>query len=228
MGSATIVEDSGSGLLRERAYHELKRRILLGELEQTPFLSERGLARELGMSNTPVRSAVERLALEGIVTIGPQRGIVVRELTTQEIVDHVELREALEPFLMRKLAGNLTPSQISELEANLRDYERSLSAGDVPRFITLDGDFHMLLAEFSGNAEAERVLRQLRDRIHGVILRISRHVPTRLTESIREHRELFQLLIAGDGRAAAKVMQLHLQAARKALAPETVRPKARV
>jgi GntR family transcriptional regulator, rspAB operon transcriptional repressor len=213
----TETVEAGGGLLRERAYDELKGLILRGEFAQTPFLSERMLARQLGMSNTPVRSAVERLALEGIVSIGPQRGIVVRELTNEEVANHIELREALEPFIVRKVAERATPEQLAELYENLTEYERCLAAGDVPRFITLDGQFHLLLARFSANAEAERVLQQMQNRIHGMILRISRHLPVRLTESLREHRQIVDCLAAGDGRAAARWMLQHLNAARRVL-----------
>jgi len=211
--------DAPAGLMRERAYAELKRRILLGEFAQTPFLSERMLARHLGMSNTPVRSAVERLAHEGILSIGPQRGISVRELTNEEVAHHIELREALEPFIVRKVAERANRAAIDQLYENLGRYEASLAEGDIPGFITLDGEFHLLLARFSENSEAERVLQQMQDRIHGMILRISRHLPDRLIESLAEHRQIVDCLAEGDARGASRVMQQHLDAARRVLVP---------
>lgn len=220
--------DAPPGLLRERAYTELKRLIIHGEFAQTPFLSERMLARRLGMSNTPIRSAVERLAHEGILAIGPQRGIVVRELTNAEVADHLELREALEPFIVRKVAERATAAQVAELYDNLTQYERSLAAGDIPGFITLDGQFHLLLARFSANAEAERVLRQMQDRIHSMILRISRHLPVRLHESLAEHRQIVDCLAVGDGRGAARVMLDHLNAARRVLVAGDVVPAGQI
>lgn len=207
------------GLLRERAYRELRQLILDGEFERIDFLSERMLARRLGMSNTPIRSAVERLQCEGIVAIGPQRGITVREPSAREMIDHIEVREALEPFIASKIAGRLTLPQQRELTANVDAYEQSLVTGDMRRLISLDGDFHLLLAKFSGNAEYERMLRQLRDRIQGVIVRISRHVPERMAESVAEHRAIAGCIIEGDRRGAAKQMARHLDAARRALAP---------
>ncbi len=216
------LRNSPNGLLRERAYLELKQLILNGQLAKMPFLSERKLAKRLGMSNTPVRSAVERLEVEGMLSIGPQQGIVVRELSDNEIVDHFEIRESLETLVVRKLSGRLTPQQVDELRANVADHLRSLEAGDMPRYITLDGDFHVLLAEFSGNADVERVLRQLRDRIFRVVLRVIEHAPKRMRESIDEHRELVELLASGETSAAQEVMVRHLRGGLKATLPGRV------
>lgn len=207
------------GLLRERAYTELKKLILTGQLAKTPFLSSRKLAEQLGMSNTPVRSAVERLETEGLLSIGPQRGIVLNELTTQEIVDHFELRQSLETLVVRKLAGRVGPDQVAELRANVESHQASLDAGDIEQYIARDGDFHLLLAEFSGNADVERVLRQLRDRIYRVVLRVIEHVPGRMRETIDEHRQIVELIEAGDASRASEVMTNHLRAGFKALVP---------
>ncbi len=153
-----VTEPSRGGLLRQNAYFELKKLILSGVLGKTPFLSTRSLAKRLEMSLSPVRSAVERLETEGLLSIGPQRGIVVNELTTKEIVDHFEIRQALETLVVRKLAGRLSAEQAEELRANVAAHDASLVAGDIEQYITLDGSFHLLLAEFSGNADIERSL----------------------------------------------------------------------
>src|SRR5262249_5818701 len=91
-------------LLKERAYAEIKRRILSGDPASGRFLSERQLSLQLGMSKTPVRAALERLEQEGIVTISPQQGIVVRDLSIHEIADQYEIRAALETYVLRSLA----------------------------------------------------------------------------------------------------------------------------
>ncbi len=210
---------SRGGLLRERAYTELKKLILSGQLANTPFLSSRKLAEDLGMSNTPVRSAVERLEAEGLLSIGPQRGIVLNELTTQEIVDHYELRQSLETLVVRKLAGRVSPEQVAELRANVLSHQASLDTGDIEQYIARDGDFHLLLAEFSGNADVERVLRQLRDRIYRVVLRVIEHVPGRMRESLDEHRLILKLIEAGDAARASAVMTQHLRDGLKAVVP---------
>jgi DNA-binding GntR family transcriptional regulator len=166
-----------------------------------------------------VRSAVERLETEGLLSIGPQRGIVVNELTSAEIVDHFEIRQALETLVVRKLAGRLSMEQAEELHANVALHEASLETGDIEQYITLDGSFHLLLSEFSGNADVERVLRQLRDRIFRVVLRVIEHVPGRMRESIDEHRQIVDLLTEGNATRAADVMTQHLEGGLKATIP---------
>lgn len=210
---------AGNGLLKEQAYHQLRELILSGKLSDEPFVSERMLAKQLGMSNTPVRSAIERLEQDGMIEIGPQRGIVVRELSISEIVNHFEIREALEPFIVSKLAGRLSREQVKELRANQTALEKSIKAGNVREFVRLDDDFHQLLAEFSGNADIERVVRQLRDRIFRVISRIVEHIPNRIRETGEEHRQIIRALVDGDGNRAAKLMRQHLERGLRGLAP---------
>src|SRR6185437_10409204 len=82
-------------LMKEKAYAEIKRSILDGALPPGSFVAERQLAAGLGMSKTPVRAALERLAFEGFITISPQQGIIIRDLTLQEIADHYEIRTVL-------------------------------------------------------------------------------------------------------------------------------------
>src|SRR5690349_10880032 len=97
----------GRSLLREEAYRALKALLITSHRPPEPFLSERKLARQLGMSNTPIRSAIERLEAEGFITISPQQGILVRELTSKEIADQYEIRQVLESFVLQQLAGRL-------------------------------------------------------------------------------------------------------------------------
>ena len=96
---------SGRGLLKERAYAEIKRRILGGKLAPGPFLAERQLAAQLGMSKTPVRSALERLESEGFLSISPQQGAIIRDLSVPEIADQYEIRMAIEAFVVRDAGG---------------------------------------------------------------------------------------------------------------------------
>lgn len=210
---------SSSGLLRERAYAKLKSWILSGQLEQSPFLSTRGLAEELGMSLSPVRSAVERLEHEGLLSIGPQRGIVVNDLTTGEIVDHFEIRHALEALVVRKLARRISRDQVEQLRGNVASYEQHLRSNDIEAFIACDNEFHLLMAEFAGNADIERVLRQLRDRIFRIVKRVIAHVPQRMLASVNEHRQLVDVLEQGQAEKAATILSEHLLHGLRTLVP---------
>jgi DNA-binding GntR family transcriptional regulator len=116
---SALKNGAAASLLKERAYDELKRRILNDDYPPGSFLAERRLAEQLGMSKTPVKAALERLELEGFICVSPQQGIVVREFSVHEIADLYEIRAALESYTMRLIAGRLSETQIARLRANL-------------------------------------------------------------------------------------------------------------
>ena len=93
--------------LKQQAYSELKRMMLCGDLEAGTVLSVRQLAARLSMRKSPVQAALERLEAEELVTLAPQQGVVVRVMSLQDIINHYEIRQAIEPFVMRRLAGGI-------------------------------------------------------------------------------------------------------------------------
>jgi DNA-binding GntR family transcriptional regulator len=210
-GLAVLPTDPPRGSMKERAYDEIKRRLLSGDYPPGSFLSERQLAEGLGMSKTPVKGALERLEGEGFITVSPQQGIVVRELAVHEVADQYEIRVALETFVLRTVAGRLTPEQVEQVRANLRDQEAIRGAGAVERAVALDAGFHTLFAGFLGNREILRVMGQLRDRMQRVITRVFRANPARIDSSIDEHTAIAAAVIGGDGPRAASLIEAHLE-----------------
>lgn len=204
-------------LLKQRAYLELKARIQDGTFSAGEFLSERQLAARLGMSKTPVKAALERLEAEGLISVSPQQGIVVREFTVHEVADQFEIREALESFVVQAIAGRLRPGQITRLQTNLQDCLTAALARDVPRSVELDAEFHLLFCEFLGNQEILRVMSQLRDKIHRVIFAVSLRNPDRLLASYEEHAAIAEAILAGEGDLAAQRLVQHLEYGRQQL-----------
>ncbi len=207
--------------LQSRAYAELRRLIVSGEFPPGTFLSERQLAAQLGMSKTPVHVALERLEAEGFVTISAQQGIVVRGLSVEDIVDHYELREAVESWVVRRLAGNLNPQQREQLQTNLRQQHEALEAWDMVKLMHLDEQMHYLLCSYLNNREIMSTMERLRDKIHQVILRVTETDRTRPAESTAEHVAIIQAVLDGDPDRAATLMTEHLEAGkRRILNPE--------
>jgi len=200
----------GRGLLKERAYEEIKRRLLTGRYPPGSFLAERQLADQLGMSKTPVKAALERLEHEGFISVSPQQGIVVRELTVHEIADQYEIRAALETYTVRAVAGRLASDQTARLRANLKAQEKTRGKGEVARCVELDAEFHTLFAEFLGNQEILRVTSQLREKMQRVITAVFRLNPARFDSSYEEHRAIADAVTRGDGDGAAALVERHL------------------
>jgi DNA-binding GntR family transcriptional regulator len=133
-------------LLKDQAYQQLKQMLVDGTYVPGTFLSERRLVEQLGMSKTPVRAALERVEAEGYIAVSPQQGIVVVELSLREIKERYEIRIALETYIVRRLAGNLTLDQIDPLAQNLESQDISIREGDTLAHVAHDRDCHLLLA----------------------------------------------------------------------------------
>jgi DNA-binding GntR family transcriptional regulator len=205
------------GLMKERAYTELKRLILSEAVEPGAFLSERQLAARLKMSKTPIKAALERLEAERFISVSPQQGIVVQDLTLEEIADDFEIREALETYVVRRLAGKLTEEQVGRMRANLAQQRVTVDEVDVAANARLDSDFHLLWCEFFGNREILDVMRRLRDRIHRIIARVNARNSARLEASYEEHARITEAVFAGDGEAAARSIEEHLNYGKQCL-----------
>lgn len=210
-----IVNDRKSSLLQKQAYTEVKRLIVSGEAAPGTFLSERQLGLLLGMSKTPVHVALERLEAEGFVSVSPQQGIVVLDMSIQDIVEHYELRQAIESFVVQKLAGKLIPVQAKQLRAILAEQKRALRASDIKRSVALDAGFHLLLCSFLANSQLSRFMEQSRERMHQVILRAAQLDPSRLKDSLDEHTRVVELLIGGDAVQASTEMVAHLESGKQ-------------
>ena len=202
---------SGRSFLKDRAYESIKQRLLNDDYPPGTFLSERKLAEHLGMSKTPVKGALERLESEGFITVSPQQGIVVRELSVHEIADQYEIRSVLESYTLRSIAGKLTPDQVGRVRANLESQSRLRGSGDVAKGVELDSAFHTQFVEFLGNGEILRVIVQLREKMQRVVTQVFRLCPTRLDTSSDEHSAIAAAVIAGDGDRAAAMLVSHLE-----------------
>ncbi|MCA1962425.1 MAG: GntR family transcriptional regulator [Prosthecobacter sp.] len=207
--------------MQTRAYNELRRLIVSGEFPPGTFLSERQLALQLEMSKTPVHVALERLEAEGFVTISAQQGIVVRGMSVEDIVDHYELREAIECWVVRRLAGKLDQKQRQQLMENLQAQKSALHQDDLRQLMLLDEQMHFMLGAFMQNREIMSAMERLRDKIHQVILRVTDSDRSRPAESIQEHEAIIAAVIDGDAEKASALMAEHLEAGkRRILNPE--------
>lgn len=170
IGGKAIQNSEKRTLLKDQAYQQLKQMLLDGTYAPGTFLSERQLAEQLGMSKTPVRAALERVEAEGYITVSPQQGIVVRELSLREIKEHYEIRIALETYIVRRLAGNLTAEQVDQIEDNLAQQVAAIQQNDTQSHVAYDRDFHLMLATFFDNREIVQVMQ------HRPRQGLSRHV----------------------------------------------------
>lgn len=199
-------------LLKDVAYEHIKALVCDGTFAPGTFISERELAGQLQMSKTPIRAAFERLAEQGFVTIAPQRGVIVRDLSMREISDHFDIRIALETFVARELSGRLGEGQVAALEANLEQQRRQVNGElDMAGWTNSDAAFHLMLAQFLGNEEITRVMERQRDRVQRVVESIGSRDPHIPPLSHAEHRGIYEAIRDGDRALAMTLVERHLQ-----------------
>lgn len=223
--ASPAASESPRPLMKDQAYAQLKELILNETYSPGTFLSERQLAVRMNMSKTPVKAALERLEAEGFISVAPQQGIVVRELSIEEIADHFELRLALETYIVRAIAGKLNAEQQQRLANNLEAQRASCRRESLHDNARLDTEFHLLLCDFLGNGEIRRVMLHQRDRMHRVINRVHSRNPERMHGSMEEHARIAEAILSGDGDAAAREMQMHLEVGRHYLLQRGLQPE---
>ena len=144
--------------LSERVLTALKRGILTLQLRPGEALVERQLAQQLGVSTTPVRSALQQLAHEGLITLSPNRGAVVRRLTARDIKEIFDLREVLEPLAVRLALPRLGEAELTAARAALEHSSDALEASDFVVFAECNREFHATFIRACGNERLQAIL----------------------------------------------------------------------
>jgi GntR family transcriptional regulator, rspAB operon transcriptional repressor len=209
--ASTKVKPVSRSLLKDKAYHDLKHRIQNGSMAAGDFLSERQLSGLLKMSKTPIKAALERLAMEGFIAVSPQQGIVVRELSLQEVVDQFELRQALECYVVQSIAGKITVGQQKVIEANLKAQTAAAKANDVGKLVELDADFHLQLCHALGNTAILTCMTEHRSKMHRVIHQVMSQATNRLADAVKEHRSIYDAIKSGKAKLSVELVIKHLE-----------------
>jgi DNA-binding GntR family transcriptional regulator len=168
------------------------------------------------MSKTPVKAALERLELEGFITVSPQSGIVVRALSDDEISDIYDIRIALEGFVLKSMAGKLTSVQYKRWRENLNALSKVVSMPKLTQqAVALDAEFHLIPCEFLGNKQIVHTMQQLSCKMQNVIHCVFQLLPERATQSLHEHQEIVEAVRRGEGQRASDLVELHLRSGHK-------------
>jgi DNA-binding GntR family transcriptional regulator len=151
--------------LTEEAYQKIKGFILRSEIYPRQKIIIEDLAKQLGISRTPIREAMSRLVKDGYVKQIWNRGFFVNEITAGEVEQLYGAREALEPYLAEEAARRISPAQVQDLEALLKAYGHYVERRPRRERRLVDLDFHAKVAEIAGNAYLQRLLGEVFERI---------------------------------------------------------------
>ena len=192
----------------DQAYREIRRCILLRQYAAGGGLSEVELARQTGVSRTPVREALRRLGEEGFVVVVPSQGVWVADPTPEGMEQAYEVREVLECKAVAKAAANVTPLLIARLEAKVAEEESIIQNRDIDRYMTVNTDFHMTLAMGSGNGVMVDFIRRIL-MITGVYMAFFN--PFFDESTLEEHRRIVRVVSTGDVEGSVAVMREHIR-----------------
>ncbi|MGH7827185.1 MAG: GntR family transcriptional regulator [Candidatus Binatia bacterium] len=159
------MEQQNGKNLTDEAYQKIKGFILRSEIYPRQKIIIEDLSKQMGISRTPIREAMSRLVKEGYVKQIWNRGFFVNEITVEEVEELYGAREALEPYLAEEAARRVTPAQIQELEALLKQYGEYVQRRPIRGRRLVDLGFHTKVAEIAGNTYLQRVLNEVFERI---------------------------------------------------------------
>lgn len=202
---STVTEDR----LRasDRAYLSLRGEILDGDLLAGTVLAEVEQSQRLGVSRTPLREALGRLAAEGLVSPHSGRGVVVTDVSADNVVELYELREALEVQAARLAARRRDREQFGALRAEFDNIDDLLA--DRHRYYELAARLDAAIDDAVANPYLVGALEGVRTHV-ARIRRLSKDDPARLRDAAREHQQILDAIVAGDESLAASATQVHL------------------
>ncbi len=192
--------------MQEIAFQSLKKAIMRNELLPGNIYSEQAIAKEMGMSKTPVHQALLDLENKGFVTLSPRKGFEVRALSAKNIRDMFELRRALEKTVVIKATSKLTSDDLRDLQRIIGQIEHTRDPIDFQKH---DRAFHRRLAAISDNTyiiNALNTVWDLSDWVGASIL----YNWGGYSQAAGEHMEVYEFMTVGDAEKAAAAMERHL------------------
>ena len=196
--------------LRDVVFNTLRKAILKGELKPGERLMEIALAERLGVSRTPVREAMRKLELEGLVVMIPRRGAQVANITEKDLNDVLEVRIALENLSIENACARMTEEQLAELWKAAKDFEATMAEGNLVKLAEADVAFHEVIYKSSDNRRLNQVLNNLREQIYRYRVEYLKEDESR-NRLVKEHEKITRALKERDVKAAQELSFEHLE-----------------
>ena len=208
--------------LSDLAYKHLSDKLLNGQLTPGQKISEPALAKQLGISRTPVREAIQRLQNEGLLQQVPSSGTYVAQTNRVPLIETYEIRLALETMAVRKVAERIRPRDLAKLKKCCDQMKSIINTmqkkkidgieGDLlVKFLSADMDFHLTIMKLAGNRTALKLITDahMRNRIFGYLCRYRDLDHARQTLSV--HSNIVKAVTEHDADAAYKLLYDHIE-----------------
>lgn len=202
--------------LRDVVFNTLRQAILTGELKPGERLMEIHLANRLGVSRTPIREAIRKLELEGLVTMIPRRGAEVSQITEKSMSDVLEVRRALDALCVELACDRITEEELEQLKQACARFEQAVKTKDTKKIAQADVALHDIIVQATGNKRLVQLVNNLSEQMYRYrfeyIKDFSQH--ERLVE---EHRIIYESIVKKDKETASKEAKLHIDNQKKAI-----------
>ena len=208
MGNLSKIE--GYELLSQKVYCILKTEIVKKHLKPGTKLLEVKIAKQMGVSRTPVREAIRELAAEGFVKISPNQGVIVSIASIEDTQEVLQIRSVLEGLAARLATKVINGEEIKELEKYIEQMEYYANKDNALAFSKMDVKFHELILNICGNNRLIQIRKNLSDQAHRYRIR-SLSIPGRLKHSLKEHQEIVKALKRKDSEQAGRLSQKHIE-----------------
>ena len=196
--------------LRDVVFNTLRQAILRGELKPGERLMEVQLANKLGVSRTPIREAIRKLELEGLVLMIPRKGAEVADITEKSLMDVLEVRKALEELAVQLCCDKITGKEIEELHRAADDFRRILkTSDDVTEIAEADVRFHNIIYLATGNQKLIQILNNLREQMYRYRVECIKRKESHPI-LIAEHEEIIRRIENKEKKEAADIVCRHI------------------
>ncbi|MBQ8812975.1 MAG: GntR family transcriptional regulator [Lachnospiraceae bacterium] len=196
--------------LRDVVFNTLRGAILRGDLKPGQRLMEIQLANQLGVSRTPVREAIRKLELEGLVKMVPRKGAEVAQISEKHLKDVLEVRIALEELAGELACDRMTSEELEELKQINHEFLQVIESDDITAIANVDEAFHMVIYRATGNERLSQMVNALREQIYRYRLEHIKDKAGRAT-LVKEHEEIIQALENRDEARTRKGIRCHIQ-----------------
>lgn len=195
--------------LRDVVFNTLRRAILKGELEPGERLMEIALANKLGVSRTPIREAIRKLELEGLVIMIPRKGAEVARITEKDLKDVLEVRTSLEKLAIELACDRITEEEIKDLQDKCQDFRNSLTSDDLTTIAEKDVAFHDVIFGATKNTRLIQILNNLREQMYRYRLEYLKDTDSH-QRLVAEHQEILEAVMRRDKAEAVRLVQEHI------------------
>ena len=195
--------------LRDVVFNTLRQAILKGELEPGERLLEVQLADRLGVSRTPIREAIRKLELEGLVKMVPRKGAEVASISEKSLRDVLEVRRALEELAMTLACQRITGEEVTRLRRANHAFSEAARKKNLIDMTERDVDFHEVIYQATGNQRLVQIINNLREQMYRYRLEYIKDEAKRAVLT-QEHELIIQALASRDLEAGKEAVRRHI------------------